>query len=268
MPASSISNWNMRCSVFGPFRIARVGRDLAATLDRQRRTRQIFAAGGDFPQHFSFQRQLRLVHRAHTNTVGGEPHLVDRFLRHHDAGKRIGLADHITEQLALAVVAPWHVDHLRRNENAVGLGTSHQFGGSLAQQREVGLFALELVANDLGLGAIRDELGGILGLQLGDLGFTPTQLRVERRVVALDKRIALRDVRPRLDQKFAQEAVRAGSHHRLLGQPQHALGMGMVRHRHAEQESREDKARSPPSRRPPGCDACANAGSPPDAAPP
>jgi hypothetical protein len=44
------------------FGIARVSRDLAASFDRQRRARQIFAAGRHYAQHFSFERKLRAIH--------------------------------------------------------------------------------------------------------------------------------------------------------------------------------------------------------------
>src|SRR5262245_63103363 len=107
----------------GAFRVARVGRDLAAALNCQRGARQIFTASRHFPQHFAFQRHLRVVHCSYTNTVGGETHLVDRFLRYHDAGKRIGFAYDIAEQIALAVVTPGHIDHLDRKSTR--LNSSH-----------------------------------------------------------------------------------------------------------------------------------------------
>src|SRR6266702_5396038 len=199
------------------FGITRINGEISSSLHAQRRGRQIFTAGGNCPQHAALQGQEWLVHRTHLNAIGGETHPFNRLLRHHNTRQWRRPSDDVTEEFSPAVVPPWHVNHLWGKEYPIASGTRHKLGCAFAGKGEISLFGGKLLTNDLRLGAVRNKLGGIFGLQLRHLGLAPAQLSDEGRLATLDQRVSLYDLRSWCNEKLPQEPVGSGAHHGIFG---------------------------------------------------
>ena len=162
---------------------------------------------------------MGIVDATDLNALGLEPHVVDSVLCHNHACKRLCFSKDVADQVAFAKIALGHVAHLRDREDALHARAHNHLGRPIADVGQDGLVIDESVAHDLGFRPVGHELGIILGLCLGNLGFAPAQLCRQCGIVAPHESGAFADMRSRLNQKISEESICPRPHHRLFGQP-------------------------------------------------